>query len=334
MEEYVSRHIPFGEYVVPVVAVITFFCTAIIAVMGVVSLFRRGKGGEKAEGEPAREKPRAAPNVQPREVTRPAPRPRPRWGLFVGGTACLVVMVWSLWTLGRPLFEPKPKNGGGDGELPRRVTTSNGLEFVLIDAGTYRIGADPGPGVRDGEGRRTVHIERPIYMMAQEMPQAPFEALMGANPSHVKGARLPVGGVTFRQAELCAARQSALPEEKAAGRVYRLPREAEWEVAARAGDESAAFPFAGPVKDGANVDDPAGPKPVGTYRANAWGLYDMAGNVREWCSDRFAEGKEGRVLRGGSWNQVERFARMHARDRAAPEAEHDDVGLRLVFDAP
>ena len=171
-----------------------------------------------------------------------------------------------------------------------------------------------------------------LILAIHEVTQDAYQAqVMGVNPSGCKERRHPVETVSWNDAVEFCHRLSALPEEKAAARVYRLPTEAEWEFACRAGtttpyyfgdDPSKAEEYAWydggrlRVGPGMGVAPPITTHPVGQKRPNAWGLFDMLGNVAEWCQDVYgydyygkspvdnpvgpAEGSL-RVLRGGSW---------------------------------
>ena len=163
-------------------------------------------------------------------------------------------------------------------------------------------------------------------MGATEVTQAQWQKVMGSKPSFFKGDELPVEQISWDGAVDFCKRLSEMPEEKKAGRKYRLPTEAEWEYACRAGTTT-PFHFGSQLNGRqANCDgtlpygtDTKGPdlektSPIGTYPANAWGLYDMHGNVWEWCSDWSGEYPTGsvtdpigpatgslRVFRGGCW---------------------------------
>ena len=155
-----------------------------------------------------------------------------------------------------------------------------------------------------------------------EVTQEQYERVMGKNPSRFKGPQLPVERVSWKAAVSFCTKLSAFPEEQAAGRTYRLPTEAEWEYACRAGSTT-DFCFGDAewgLDDYAWYEDNSDHRthPVGQKRPNAWGLYDMHGNVWEWCADWHDEAyyeaspvddPQGpatgvdRVGRGGSWSE-------------------------------
>ena len=258
---------------------------------------------------------------------------------------------------------------------PREIVNSIGMRMVLVPPGEFVRGSPTTEGGRDeDEGpQRVVRITRPFYLGVYEVTQAEYEQVMGENPSWFsKGGRFeaqvagmdtdrfPVEGVPWPDATEFCERLSSFSEEEAAGRIYRLPTEAEWEYAARAGTTT-PFHF-GAVLTGhqANIDGryPYGtsddsphlgrPTAVGSYAANALGLHDMHGNVWEWCSDWYSRtyyetsstedpaGPTGyyitRVIRGGGWNSFGRFTRSAYRRPYASMILHTwDVGFRVVF---
>ena len=184
------------------------------------------------------------------------------------------------------------------------------LELVLIPAGKFMMGS-PVSEVRrlSNETQHEVTFTKAFYMGKYEVTQEQWESVMGNNPSiKTKGARLPVTGVTWFD---CQEFVKKLNGKTNGG--YRLPTEAEWEYACRAGTTT-AYSFGGKItpKD-ANINiDGANIKAVGRYKPNAFGLYDMHGNVAEWCEDRHGDYPAGvvtdpqgpatgtfRVLRGG-----------------------------------
>ena len=168
-----------------------------------------------------------------------------------------------------------------------------------------------------------------------EVTQSQYESRMGANPSSFKGANNPVENVSWDDAVAFCAKLSALPAEVAAGRVYRLPTEAESEYACRAGTTT-GYSFGDDEKDlgeYAWFSDNSGNTThgVGEKLPNGWGLYDMHGNVWEWCSD--AEGSF-RVIRGGCWYFEAAFCRSAYRNGSDPTDRSSGMGFRLALSSP
>ena len=192
------------------------------------------------------------------------------------------------------------------------LTNSIGMKLVLIPPGKFLMGSPKEEEHHeiDEEPRREVEISKPFYLGAFEVTQAQYRQIMGTNPSfysptgdakdEVKGLNtddFPVERVSWHDAKQFCVKLSALPAETKAGRVYRLPAEAEWEYACRAGTTT-PFHFGKSLSaDQANFDErvdlPGENKgewlgrttKVGSYKPNAFGLFDMHGNVLEWCED-------------------------------------------------
>jgi formylglycine-generating enzyme required for sulfatase activity len=247
----------------------------------------------------------------------------------------------------------------------KAVVNSVGLRLVLLPPGKFRMGSPAGEGAAEEWPRHDVTLSRPFYLGAFPVTQREYAAVMGVNPCDLAEANRggpdhPVEYVSWDEAVEFCKRLSALPAERRAGRVYRLPTEAEWEYACRAGTPT-AFAF-GPALSSyqANFDGrcphgeaPRGPylertSPVGSYPPNAWGLYDLHGNVYEWCADWFGAGYyahspakdpagpaagEGRVLRGGSWRVSGWYCRSALRYRSAPDMGLVSFGLRVAMTA-
>ena len=210
-----------------------------------------------------------------------------------------------------PTPDPTPVE---DMVLPESAT-SIGMEFKLIPAGKFIMGD---ASSEDNETPHEVTLTKPFKLGVYEVTQEQYEKVMGVNPSKSKGANNPVENVSWEDAIEFCRKLSELPAEKEAGNVYRLPTEAEWEYACRAGtttkysfgdDESELGDYAW---YGVNSDQKT--HPVGSKKPNAWGLYDMHGNVVEWCQDWYGDYPSGsvtdpsgatsgsyRVIRGGSW---------------------------------
>ncbi len=225
-----------------------------------------------------------------------------------------------------------------DMELPESAD-SIGMEFKLIPAGTFIMG--------EGDQAHEVTLTKPFKMGIHEVTQAQYEQVMGVNPSEFKGANNPVENVSWDDAVVFCRRLSELPAEKAAGNVFRLPTEAEWEYACRAGTTT-KYSFGDDESDFGEYawyGDKYGDKhyPVGSKQPNAWGLYDMHGNVWEWCQDLYGDYPSGtvtdptgaasgsyRVNRGGSWISSE-GCRSAYRGRDPPYFRFCRIGFRVYL---
>lgn len=221
------------------------------------------------------------------------------------------------------------------------VVNSIGMKLAYIPAGVFEMGSGPGEkGRQDDEFQHRVKLTRPFRIGVTEVTQAQWDAVMGSNRSHFRGENLPVEKVSWKEA---VAFCKKLSDKQ--GRTYRLPTEAEWEYACRAG-ATGAFSGTGNIDDMAwyEANSEEQTHPVTTKEANAWGLYDMHGNVSEWCSDRYkpdypgaaiadptgpAEGKY-RVVRGGSWGYFARSCRCAARSSFPPSYQLKQTGFRVV----
>jgi len=251
-----------------------------------------------------------------------------------------------------PLQKAKYRNQRADlsgsraEKLPTRLTHSLGMKFVLIPAGTFMMGPDEEDEgwIGDSETLHQVTITKPFYLQTMPVTQKQWESVMGKNPSHFKGhGSLPVENVSWSAVQRFIL---ALNEIEGAKR-YRLPTEAEWEYACRAGS-SAEFCFG---------DDPSvlgeyawyeensdrRTHPVGRKKPNAWRLYDMHGNVWEWVKDFYADypggsvtdpvGRSrgfGHVFRGGSCYVPSEYCRSAVRGYNDPGNRSHPIGFRLL----
>ena len=238
---------------------------------------------------------------------------------------------------------------------PKELTNSIGMKLVLIPKGTFMMGSPESErGRNEDETQHEVTISKDYYLGVYEVTQAQYEKVMGKNQSHFQGAivgnenaDLPVEMVTWDDAVKFCKKLSDLPEEKKTGRVYRLPTEAEWEYACRAGSKT-AYSFDDeegllPEYGWFNRNSSDRTHTVGLLEPNAWGLYDMHGNVFEWCSDRHGEypkgavsdptgPKEGsfRVFRGGGWRYFAALCRSALRGRGRP-SDRFIIGFRVAL---
>ena len=228
---------------------------------------------------------------------------------------------------------------------------ASGIELVLLPAGEFVMGSPDGePGREPQEVAHRVRLSKSFYLGVSEVTQRQWTSVMGTNPSHFAecGPECPVERVTFHDVEEFLSRLNA----RSAGG-FRLPTEAEWEYACRAGGTE-AFGHRPTLSDAdANIDgrfpyatspgqEGTGTKPVGRFAANPWGLVDMAGNVWEWTSDWHCPyagdardpigGCESphRVIRGGSWKFDGNSARCGLRYTHRPQDRGFSLGFRVA----
>jgi formylglycine-generating enzyme required for sulfatase activity len=261
------------------------------------------------------------------------------------------------------------------GEKPKEFTNAVGMKMVRIPKGKFTMGspADEKDRKADEGPQHEVEVSE-FFLGAHEVTQAEYEKVMGTNPSYfsaggggkdkVKGmdtSRFPVERVSWEEAmEFCKKLNEMADRKKPAGWAYRLPREAEWEYACRGGASSyQTFHFGNSLSSSqANFD---GNRPyggaakgdflgrtckVGSYEKNGFGLFDMHGNVWEWCADWYdpdyykrsprldpagPSTTPGRVVRGGSWNFNGGHCRSASRDRCTPGLRLNGIGFRVAL---
>ena len=232
------------------------------------------------------------------------------------------------------------------------ITNSIGMKLTLIPTGEFMMGSpDSGSGASsDEKPQHRVRITKPFYLGATEVMQGQYEKVMGRNPSDFKesGPDAPVEQVSWDDAQEFCQKLSKLAEEKKAGRRYRLPTEAEWEYACRAGsaakycygdDDSRLGDYAWHMLN-ANFKT----QQVGQKKPNAWGLYDMHGNVWEWCADWYdveyyanspmddptgPSTGTSRVHRGGSFSKSAEGCGSAARFESPPDSRRLVLGFRV-----
>ncbi|MBT4482400.1 MAG: formylglycine-generating enzyme family protein [Candidatus Latescibacteria bacterium] len=226
-------------------------------------------------------------------------------------------------------------------EIAKKLKYATGIEFAVIPAGSFRMGSNNGDN--DEKPVHTVTLDA-FLMSVTEITQAQYGAVMGENSSHFSGDNRPVDNVTWHNAiDFCR------KLSQSTGYIFRLPREAEWEYACRAGtttnyytgDSKDAMSRAGWWDGNSNEMTHA----VGQKEPNAWGLYDMHGNVWEWCNDWFdsdyyssspdinptgPDSGSRRVLRGGCWHHYFIHCRSAYRSLSNPDDSYR-VGFRVVF---
>jgi formylglycine-generating enzyme required for sulfatase activity len=306
--------------------------------------------------------------------------------------ALLVALLALVVLAAVPLLWPKPQPGtndnreapakdgaaqeGGpkevpanDPEPPQAFENAIGMRLKLIPRGRFLQGSPAEEEQRsEDEGpQHEVVITRPFYLGVYPVTQEEYRRVMGRNPSHfcaedggketvtgLSTERFPVEMVSWEDAVVFCEQLSALPQEKAAGRVYRLPTEAEWEYACRAGTTT-AFWWGDPATSRqGNFWVLVGPVlhrtcQVGSYPPNPWGLHDMHGNVCQWCQDWYDKDYYGlavsqdppgpekgseRVVRGGYWSKPANNCRAASRGSLAPNYRFFGGGFRVALSLP
>ena len=219
------------------------------------------------------------------------------------------------------------------------------IDMVRVEAGTFTMGATPKmkDPYDDEKPTHQVTLTNDYYIGKYEVTQALWQAVMDNNPSNFKGDNLPVECVSWDDCQEFISKLNSIT-----GKTFRLPTEAEWEYAARGGKKSRGYQYSGSnnISDVAWYNDNSGSKThaVGSKQANKLGIYDMTGNVWEWCQDRKgsyssssqvnptgANSGSFRVNRGGSWGYIAGFCRSSYRFGSTPNRRSYDLGLRLVL---
>ena len=215
--------------------------------------------------------------------------------------------------------------------------------MIYVNGGTFTMGATAEQGSDAGDAEKPTHSVTlsDFYIGKCEVTQAQWKAVMGSNPSNFKGDNLPVENVSWDDVQEFIAKLNALT-----GKKFRLPTEAEWEYAARGGNQSKGYKYSGSNSINEVAWLNGEPYPVGQKAPNELGIYDMSGNVEEWCQDWLGDygspsqinptgpsSGSRRVVRGGSWYNRARYCRVSYRNGYGPGGRRDDTGFRLVLSA-
>ena len=243
-------------------------------------------------------------------------------------------------------FSSTPSLSSGNNEISIPVKNGITIDMVKVEAGTFMMGAtyEMQKPYDDEKPVHQVTLTNNYYMGKYEVTQSLWQVVMGSNPSKFKGDDLPVERVSWNDCQEFISKLNSMT-----GRKFRLPTEAEWEYAARGGKKSRGCQYSGSsnISKVAWYDDGnSGRKthPVGTKQANELGIYDMTGNVLEWCQDRYssylsssqtnpigANSGSHRVRRGGSWDYAAVYCRSSYRYSDRPDRRNGDLGFRLVL---
>lgn len=239
-------------------------------------------------------------------------------------------------TQAQPAAAPQPARGAGHEAGEPWVDPKDGLTYLWIPSGTFRIGCSQGDRECNSDEKppRQVTLTRGFWLDQTPVTQQAYARVTGQNPSQFKGANLPVENVDWNEAKAYCTAVGG-----------RLPTEAEWEYAARAGVTSSRY--------GKKLDDIAWyfgnsgfqSHEVGKKQTNDFGLADMLGNVWQWVADWYgmypsgdrsdppgAEAGQFRVLRGGSWYFDAKYVRLSSRDKNEPGSRSHDIGFRCAAD--
>jgi len=240
------------------------------------------------------------------------------------------------------------KSATGERREKPGYTNEFGINFVFIPAGSFNMGSIYVNAGFDEKPAHKVTITNGFYLSATEITQKQWRAVMGRSaPCKFKGDDLPADSVSWNDCMDFVNKMNEVEKKK----IYGLPTEAEWEYACRA-KSSTQYCFG----DETDVVDEYGwhfgnsnnaPHPVGLKKPNAWGLYDMHGNVWEWCLDNYAEympfelidprgpvlnasDDDKKLIRGGGWYNPQDGCTSTNRDAAAPSKRSSDMGMRLL----
>ena len=322
------------------------------------------------EAEPPRTHPEPAATIRPKRPAKAAPTDFVRQPCPACGRALRVPANYAGRTVSCPGCKTPldvsrdlrqlalAATGGQEPRIvrPERLVIGQGIELVLIPAGEFLMGSPDSDeeAAKDEKPQHRVRITKPFYLGVHPVTQSQYEPLMGTNPSHFKGdGNRPVEGVSWEDANAFCRKLSEAMSAEGGGLECRLPTEAEWEYACRAGTTT-RYCFG---------DDAAGlgqyawffenwnrtTHPVGQKKPNAWGLYDVHGNVWEWCQDGYDREYYARcpvedpvcpsraslrVLRGGSWGHNARDVRSARRICCAPGYRYNTFGFRLALVPP
>ena len=261
---------------------------------------------------------------------------------------CVAMLSFSVIALSSCSEEqPEVNNGGGQIE-PEFVTfTVKDVSFRMIpvQGGTFTMGATSEQDSDAKSDEKPTHeVTLSDYHIGEtEVTQELWQAVMGSNPGVFEGSNLPIESVSWDDCQEFISKLNQIT-----GKTFRLPTEAEWEYAARGGNKSKGYKYAGSndvdIVAWYNSNSDSKTNPVKTKEPNELGLYDMSGNVWEWCQDWYGDytgtsqtnptGSEDgsrRVIRGGGWSISAGYCRVSARGHNSPVNPNDYSGLRLVL---
>jgi formylglycine-generating enzyme required for sulfatase activity len=277
-------------------------------------------------------------------------------GIAAASILLVIAMIWRPWEEGGKDIPPQVE----DGEVSERVVPMESQaellkkldgNMVFVPGGTFTMGCTKEQGGDCFEWEKPLHqvTVSDYYIGKYEVTQKEWREVMGSDPPELyfKGCdNCPVDRVSWADIQEFLTKLNAKT-----GKVYRLPTEAEWDYAARGGSSSLGYKYSGSssLSEVAWYDGNSGSKthPVGQKKANELGLYDMSGNVWEWCADDWHDNYRGaptngrawidsprasyRVYRGGDWGNVARLCRVSNRGNDTPSSRYPSLGFRLAL---
>ena len=308
-----------------------------------VADFAAAIGSEATELQPNPESDQLPDPVPPQPNPSPVPRRDPprrkelSWWILGAAVAAMAFLMVMFSAEFQPTIIP-------DSEPVTQINLPE-IEMVKVEGGTFTMGATPEQGGDADAWEKPAHrvTLSGYYIGKYEVTQELWKAVMGSNPSYYKGDNLPVENVSWNDVQEFLRKLNAMT-----GRNYRLPTEAEWEFAARGGNNSHGYRYSGSDNDN-NVAwyyEDSGTHVVGTKLPNELGIYDMSGNVWEWCQDWYSStyysnspsknphgptrGSD-RVCRGGSWGLNSVYCRVSCRVEYSPDLRQNNLGFRLAM---
>ena len=306
-------------------------------------------GNEPSVVEKPVSQPAAEPTVESKtEVIGEGKKSTKKWWIIaacVAVAAVVGIVCAKFLSVGEDMEQKTEQKTESAPQLGSQTFTVNGVKFTMVpvEGGTFTMGATSEQGSDAWDEEKPAHkVTLSDYYIGQtEVTQALWKVVMGSNPSDSKGDNLPVEQVSWDDCQVFIQKLNQLT-----GKQFRLPTEAEWEYAARGGRKSRGYKYAGGNDIGsvAWCDGNSGNEthPVGTKQANELGVYDMSGNVEEWCSDRYGDYQSSsqsdpqgpssgsrRVFRGGSCYDSAGYCRVSSRYGDTPDYRGSYFGLRL-----
>ena len=272
---------------------------------------------QTAGGQVVRPTPKPKPKPTPKPRPTPTPKPKP---------------------------QPNPNHNAGARRTSNPVLQNLINNMVRVDGGTFTMGATSEQGSEAESDEKPAHqVTLSSFSIGKyEVTQEEWEAVMGSNPSYFKGKKLPVENVSWDDCQKFIRKLNQLT-----GKHFRLPTEAEWEYAARGGNKSRGYKYPGGNDIGSvawySGNSGSMTHDVGQKQANELGLYDLSGNVWEWCQDWYGDYSSSsqtnptgsssgsyRVYRGGSWIDDAGYCRVSNRSGGTPVYRGNGLGLRLA----